>query len=81
MASIIEPKVTGFYVVKTVHGSYRVQHLHERQNCAEFIEEIIDGPFEDYAKSGKIILAGQRIANAKLSEYLAQLSRPDTLPS
>ncbi len=81
MATILEAKTTGYYVVKTVHGAYRVQHLRERINYAEFVEQIVDGPFDDYVKNGKVILAGQRIANAKMAEYLAELAAPEADPS
>jgi len=76
MASIIEPKATGYYVVKTVHGSFRVQHLRAGINCAEFIEEIVEGPFEDLVRNGKVMLSAQRLANQKMAEHIAELSAP-----
>lgn len=77
MPSILEVKVTGYYVVKTIHGAYRVMHLRERTNHGEFLEEIVDGPFEDYVRGGKVMLSAQRLANTRMAEHIAQLAKPD----
>lgn len=76
MPAILEVKKSGFYVLQTVHGSYRVMHLVERQNYGDTVEKILDGPFDNMERDGRIIVSAAKIAQQRLAEILSDMARP-----
>jgi hypothetical protein len=62
----------GHYCVLTVNGSYVVEYLKPGYELGHFVQQIMDGPFDDLTKpDGKQILSGHRLATTRLSEILA----------
>lgn len=71
--SLVEVTADGIYIFRSPHGAYGIQHLRVRRDYSHMIDRVIEGPFEDVVKDGRLILSGERLATARLSEILASL--------